>query len=354
MSDNPYTSLSEAHFWRRAVSTVDRHRLDPVLAPKFTIDRSARVATAGSCFAQHIARQLQSIGCHYYVTEDDATLTPEERLRRNYRVFSARYGNLYTARQLLQLFDETFGQRTPTDIAWRRADGRWVDPMRPNIEPDGFESVDALRADRRRHLARVREMFEHADVFVFTLGLTEAWRSRADGSVYPLAPGVVGGDYREAEHEFVNFGVAEVEQDLRAFLDRARRVNPGLKLLLTVSPVPLIATYSDRHVLAASTYSKSVLRVAAETLSRSDDGVDYFPSYEIITGSFNRGRYYEDDYRQVNAQGVAHAMRCFVDNYLEPKRSGAENLHEAAVSSAVGRAAADVVCDEESIDQINR
>jgi hypothetical protein len=357
VSGNPYKSLQDRAFWRRAVSAVDRHLVDPVVVAKFTIDANARVATAGSCFAQHIARQLQSIGCNYYVTEEDGALSEEESRRRNYRVFSARYGNIYTARQLNQLVDEAFGQRTPVESAWRRPDGRFVDPFRPNIEPDGFASVEDVRRERAGHLACVRRMFENADVFVFTLGLTEAWRSRADGSVYPLAPGVIAGEFDESAHEFVNFGVADVEQDLHGFLARVWQVNPNLKVLLTVSPVPLIATYGDRHVLAASTYSKSVLRVAAETLSRSDDFVDYFPSYEIITGSFNRGRYFEDDCRQVNAQGVAHAMRCFVENYLETGRSAASRAAQASATRVAvggGSGAEDVVCDEESIDQINR
>ena len=39
----------------------------------------------------------------------------------------------------------------------------------------------------------------------------------------------------------------------------ARRT-PKLRILLTVSPVPLTATAGDDHVLLATTYSKSVLR----------------------------------------------------------------------------------------------
>src|SRR3546814_5220395 len=71
--------------------------------------------------------------------------------------------------------------------------------------------------------------------------------------------------------------------------------------LLTVSPVPLIATYEPEHVLCATTYSKSVLRVAATMLARGREWVDYYPSYEIITGSYNRSVYYESDYRGVNS-----------------------------------------------------
>jgi len=370
MSDNPYRGLPAHHFWRRAVSAVERHQLDPVVTPKFSIAPGDKVATAGSCFAQHISRRLQAIDFNYYVAEDDPSLAPAERRRRNYGVFSARYGNIYTTRQLLQLFQQAFDGRGSSEVAWRREDGRWADPFRPNIEPDGFASVEALMASREVHLAAVREMFTTTDVFVFTLGLTEGWMAKADGSVFPLAPGVVAGNYSPDTHAPINLSVYEVEMDMFDFLARLRGVNLRVRVLLTVSPVPLIATHSDRHVLAATTYSKSVLRVAAETLSRSGDWIDYFPSYEIITGSFSRGVYYEDDAREVNELGVSHAMRCFFANYVE---GGVPTPGVAPVEAPATRAApvaptpvavpaeggvepdpADVICDEESIDQVNR
>ena len=84
MANNPYRSLPAHHFWRKAVSSVERHLLDPVVEPKFVISGTDRVATAGSCFAQHISRRLQAIEFNYYVTEDEASLTAEERRRRNF------------------------------------------------------------------------------------------------------------------------------------------------------------------------------------------------------------------------------------------------------------------------------
>jgi len=87
-----------------------------------------------------------------------------------------------------------------------------------------------------------------------------------------------------AAHEFVNFGVAEIVADMQLFVEKLLGVNPRAKMILTVSPVPLIATYEDRHVLVSNTYSKSVLRVAAEEISKRNPMCDYFPSYEIITG----------------------------------------------------------------------
>ena len=369
--DNPYQGLPGHNFWRRAVSAVDRHLLDPVVSPKFRIASDDRVATAGSCFAQHISRRLQAIDFNYYITEQDAMLAPAESRRRNFGVFSARYGNIYTTRQLLQLYQQAFEGRGAAEVAWCRSDGRYADPFRPNIEPDGFASIEAVVHAREHHLAAVREMFQNTDVFVFTLGLTEGWVSKIDGSVFPLAPGVSAGSYSADAYEFINLSVYDVEVDLFEFLARLKAINSKVKVLLTVSPVPLIATYANRHVLSATTYSKSVLRVAAETLIRNCDWVDYFPSYEIITGSYSRGMYYEDDAREVNELGVSHAMRCFFDNYVdrsgvaelagatpvetpEPEVAVAPEARPTSASLLPSSTESDLVCDEESIDQINR
>lgn len=343
---HPYSDLPPHRFWKRSISAVEPHRVDPVTRPRFTIAREARVATAGSCFAQHISRRISRSGYNYLVTEDGAHRPAAEREAGQYGLFPARFGNIYTTVQLLQLFGEAFGERS-APAAWQRPDGRFVDPLRQQVEPAGFASAEEVAEDRARHLQAVRRMFEQADVFIFTLGLTEAWRSREDGTVFSAAPGVVGGAFDPAAHEFVNFGVEETYGALRDFLARFHAVNPACRVLLTVSPVPLIATYEDRSVLLSNTYSKSVLRIAAEMALRDHDRVDYFPSYEIITGSFSGGMYYDPDHREVNALGVSHAIRCFMRNYTAD--GGRQDGPAMPLAHNLG-ASQRVICDEAILD----
>ena len=343
---SPYTDLPHHHFWRKSIQAIETHALDPVIRTRFQIAPTDRIATAGSCFAQHIARQLRKLGDYYLVVEQGESLSEADRTARQYGLFSARYGNIYTTAQLWQLYQRAYGLFEPNDRAWKDRKGQWVDPFRPTVEPDGFATIEALEADRDRHLAAVRDLFEKCDILVFTLGLTEGWRSKADGAVYPLAPGVVAGDYDPAAHEFVNFTAAETEENLRLFLDAVKAKNPKLRVILTVSPVALAATYEDRSVLVSTIYSKSVLRVVAENMIRSHDWIDYFPSYEIITGNPIRGLYYEDDDREVNPTGVAHVMRLFVRHFL-----GAQDGTPQAFSAgeAIATGARGIVCDEELI-----
>jgi hypothetical protein len=353
---NPYLDANKYQFWKNAVASVAPQNLDPVVNPKFIVLKENKVATAGSCFAQHIAKTLSASGFDYYVAESaPPNISIDEANNENYGVFSARYGNIYTVRQMLQLIHRVYGLFVPQDTVWKRSDGKFVDPFRPQISQRGFENSLEVLAAREEHFSAVREMLEKMHVLIFTLGLTEGWRSKFDGAVFPLAPGVAGGEVDFVRYEFVNFDVDEIAEDLDKVVDFIKAINPQCKIILTVSPVPLIATYEDRHALVATTYSKSVLRTVAETISKERDNVEYFPSYEIITGSFNGGKYYNSDCRTVTEDGVSHVMRVFMKNYagdhktLEVTKS---SFNDSGITKRTFMY--DIVCDEEAIVSFDR
>jgi hypothetical protein len=350
---HPYRTVADYARWDRGVAAVPPAQVDPVAPFPVLLTPQQPVVTAGSCFAQHISRHFKRAGFNFLVTEPGHPLLAEDvRATLNYGVFSARFGNIYTSRQLEQLFRRAYGTFEPADVAWERPDGRVVDPFRPTIQPGGFHTREELLVDRRQHLAAVRRAFEAASVFIFTLGLTECWAARADGAVFPVAPGVAGGTYDPERYAFVNLTADEVVADMTRFIASLRSVNPGVVLVLTVSPVPLAATAVDRHVLVSTAYSKAVLRVAAETLAASVPHVHYFPSYEIITAPFSRGQYYSDDLRSVTEAGVEHVMSLFF-RHVAGLEARPEPLPAPAAETPKKRdrlaKALDVLCDEELI-----
>ena len=350
---NPYSELDDFCFWSRAMSWPAPGQIDPVVG-KAEILPGQKVATMGSCFAQHLSAHIRSSGLHYFVTEPAPAEMDETTARaRNYGVFSARYGNVYTVRQAVQLLDRALGAFAPAEDVWTQGD-RYVDAFRPRIEPDGFASAEDTRETAREHLACVRKCFTECDWLVFTLGLTEAWRSRRDGAIYPLAPVVSGGCFDPSLHEFVNFTAEEVQSDLIALIGKLRKINAGIRILLTVSPVPLAATYERRHVLVSTTYSKAALRVAADAAERQLDGVIYFPAYEIITSPAAGGRYYADDLRQVTQVGVKHVMKLFGRHFFPRAGDLAAADPESPRLEAAIRRDAEIVCDEETIDRALR
>jgi hypothetical protein len=351
-TSHPYATQPDHAFWRQAVAApaaTDPAALDPVVRAAFRIGPDERIATAGSCFAQHVTRHLRLAGHEPFVTEAAHPVIPAALARSfGYGEFGARYGNIYTSRQLLQLMLRAFGEFVPQEPPWRDAAGGWIDPFRPRVQPGGFVSRAELESDRKLHFDAVRRLFAEVDVFVFTLGLTETWAARADAAVFPVCPGVVAGSFDPDRHVFLNLGVDEVCADMDRFIGLLAAINPRCRVVLTVSPVPLVATAGQDHVLVASSLSKAVLRVAAERLARQWSGVAYFPSYEIITGSFHRGAYLADDLRSVTEAGVAHVMRLFLHHYLGqdvPAPAAAATAHQPAALDQAARAQ----CDEEAL-----
>jgi len=350
--NSPYENLPSDRYWRSGVA--QQHPLDMpgLYVRKFEIGAADRIATAGSCFAQHISRQMRHRGYNVIDVEPAPQgLTGDMATQHGYGLFSARYGNIYTSRQLLQLAKEAFGIFTPANAVWEK-DGRFFDALRPSVEPNGLRSATHVALHRRQHIARVREMLETVDVLVFTFGLTETWLDRESGTAYPTAPGTIAGTYDPERTVFHNLSYAEVSEDFLTFRALLKDINPGVRFLLTVSPVPLTATAASKHVLVATTYSKSVLRAAAGVLADSHDDIDYFPSYEIISSPPMRGFFYEPNLRSVNDAGVAQVMRVFFGQHglaLRPTDASGRAAAETSDSDESG-----VVCEEALLDAFAR
>ncbi|WP_030675315.1 GSCFA domain-containing protein [Streptomyces sp. NRRL B-1347] len=348
---NPYQALPPRSFWRTAVAEPDPRDITGLWTPAFALGQDDVVLTAGSCFARHIGRALLERGMNWRDAEPAPPgLTPAEREARQYGAFSFRTGNIYTAATLRQWLSWAFGESAPPQEVWQDGD-RFFDPYRPSVEPEGFASPDEVARAREHTLAAIRGAVTEADCLIFTLGLTEAWLDRVDGTVLPVCPGTVRGTYDAERHAFHNFTFAEVHRDLAGAVELARAVNPGLRVLLTVSPVPLTATATGGHALTATTYSKSVLRAVAGQLAQELDHVDYFPSYEIVTGAPFKAGFFEPNLRTVTPEGVDFVMGRFFEA-LSQAPSAAEQRPPAA-RPTTPTSGEDFWCDDAVLDYYN-
>lgn len=352
-SDNPYKNQSPKHFWKTGVSLADPLYPSEFYTKKWSIFHDDKIATAGSCFAQHIGKNLKSKDFMVLDKEPPPkSLDNHHHTEYGYGLYSARYGNIYTVKQLLQLAEESFGLISPRFYPWEKS-GRYYDALRPGVEPEGFCSTQEMSENRIFHLDCVRQMFKEMDVFVFTLGLTEAWIEEGAETAFPTAPGVIAGNFHTNKVSFNNFTFNEIMNDFIKFMNLVNENRESLiplKILLTVSPVPLTATATVDHVLLASTYSKSVLRAVAGQLSSDFTNVDYFPSYEIISNCFTRGVFYENNLRTVTSQGVNTVMKIFfLEHRLENKKKlTIDHTNFQAIKSTTNLD--DIACEEQLLE----
>ena len=117
MKISPYDRLSSDRFWKKGVEEKTIFDIN-LYNKKFDLLVGDKIATAGSCFAQHISRRLKTFGYHTIDLEKAPIGLPSAlHSKYGYGLYSARFGNIYTPRQLLQLAEEAISER-PTIISW--------------------------------------------------------------------------------------------------------------------------------------------------------------------------------------------------------------------------------------------
>ena len=256
-----------------------------------------RVSVIGSCFAVSFKKWLVMHGYNFCQFEDGPMAF----------LGSVRAGPIFNTGLLRQLVEWACDGFDPEERYWPRE--QWLfDPYRKAIcWPDEASAV----AERAAHFDAVRRMLRDSEVLIVTLGLSEVWRNRRDGCAFYLMPPPEVFDERRHEHALLS--VTENADNLERFYAKIRAANPDLRLVLTLSPVPLLATYQDRHAVVADTLSKALLRVAIDEFSRAHPEVIYFPSYEIATRLPDWP--YTADNRHICTPTVERIMATFIKHY---------------------------------------
>jgi hypothetical protein len=90
----PYNSLPDSAYWKKSM-LGNMTEMDPVVGENFKLSLTTKISTAGSCFAQHIARYLSKSGYNYFVPEKAPSKFEESISKKyGYGLFSARFGNI--------------------------------------------------------------------------------------------------------------------------------------------------------------------------------------------------------------------------------------------------------------------
>lgn len=334
MSDFPYAAIHDYQKWTIVTDAADRAVLSPQGPVKFSFSPDAKIASGGSCFGQRIAERLPGLGLNCVIAEPAGA------------PFSARWGTIYNVRHLQQLLERALGRFSPLERSWVTAAGTFLDPFRPSIEPDGFETIELMEEDRSGHLAAVRRLFTELDLFVFTLGLTEYWSDVRDGAVFPACPGRGRGVFDPSKYVYANLDVVQTCEALTGFLQTLHEINPGARVILTVSPIPIAATMEPMHVVRASLLTKSTLKVAAETVAAQHDNVDYFASFDLVTANLGGEKLFAADGRHLVDAVADRVTRLFAATYFNvaaPPQLSAAADPQRAVASLAGD------CDEDRL-----
>jgi hypothetical protein len=185
---------------------------------------------------------------------------------------------------------------------------------------DGGEIKEWLPEEERQ---RYLEHIVDAGAFVFTIGLAEVWTDRETGGVFWR--GVPEDVFEEGRHVFGLSSVEDNERNILETIRLIRTVNPDAPIVLTLSPVPLEATFREISCMTADCVSKSVLRVALDrVMTQQPVGTYYWPSFELVkwAGSALDWRAYEGDARHADPYLVYCIIDAFVEAFYGPELAG--------------------------------
>lgn len=292
---------------------------EPGFSPSFHLEPGEKVFTIGSCFARNIEKALAIRGFDVVTRRILSAGETFHKFRAN---ILNNYGVPSILNELTWALDpeQTFDLETNLFEVYPN---RYVDIHLPAaIRPASKDEV----VERRGVITDIVREVQNCRVVVITLGLTEVWFDKQSGLYLNYSPRRALVAKIPERFELHVLGYAETIAYLRQTVSLLReKCGSAQCILLTVSPVPLTATYTDRDVLVANGLSKAVLRTAADEIIAENDHIDYFPSYESITLSDRRAAW-EDDQRHVEQDAIDLNIGRMIAAYIKHEDAGDEDL----------------------------
>ena len=280
--------------------------------------------TIGSCFAEEIRKALTARDVRCYPEYRRIRIDPD---RMKIDTLPARehmnYYNTYSIRQELERAAGLWTQSPDDHWQVNKRDiqnGQFVmgektlcqDPYRRLVfgkTPEDLHEAIAQINDV------MKEGFETADVCVITLGMTEVFKKKDNGLVCNQVP-VYGGGSGLRETFFHASDYDENLENMRVALRLLKAMNPKVRVVLTVSPVPLHRSFNTEDIFVNNYESKCTLRAVAAKVCREHDWVHYFPSFEIVWG-MGATAYQAKDRLHVKEDVVDRIIGAFMDTHFE-------------------------------------
>ena len=263
-----------------------------VAAPDFSIDYNSRLMMLGSCFAENMGSKFS-----YY--KFDVDVNPCGII----------YNPLSVANVLRLIVEGK--QFEKSDL--RQVGGKWVSLYHHGA----FSSTDPDECLRRINdrLTKATGELRTLDLLVITWGT--AW-------VYKYIPEniIVSNCHKIPSREFERsrLSVEDIVREYLVLIERLREINPGLRILFTVSPIRHWKDGAHGNQL-----SKATLLLAIDRLREEIQHVYYFPAYEIVLDELRDYRFYAEDMLHVSGFTVDYIWERFLYSFISPEVFGLMN-----------------------------
>lgn len=295
-------------FWRDS----ERGRRITVCGEAF-IGPDTKFFAMGSCFAVEIRKALRSRNRTVYPDYSSIQFNPSTQMAA--KLPERDNINHYDTFVIRQEIERAIARRR-----WKESDFWSIAPTRFTCDKQWSPT---FQDPHRRHIyaksmadlidlsdtisAKIDDGLEKADVAILTLGLTECWRVKQSGHYAALGPENEK-DELFSLLEFRPTTFLENYENVSATLDCIASAYPEMKIVITVSPVGLVRTWTGEDVVRANLQSKSTLRSVVGQICRERPQIVYWPSYEFAA----KGDIFQPDGLHVRTDAIEEIVEAFL------------------------------------------
>lgn len=241
------------------------------------INNKTKFYTMGSCFARNIHRSLLNNGFQSYHMEISETI------------------------------NTTFANRAFIDWLDNKSQNTSITKRFEELLPSGSSSINTI------------EIIKNSDVFILTLGVAYAFFDKINGEFVLPRPTQLNSRALAEKYDYRLTSVSENIENVQYLISYIRKISPNIKVIVTVSPVPIIASFGHPSCVQADCLSKSTMRLVADQIVNASGikEILYWPSFEIFrwAGSSSSNYYAADDGASwhVSEDKVGQTIASFID-----------------------------------------
>ncbi|MFN6944014.1 MAG: GSCFA domain-containing protein [Cytophagaceae bacterium] len=247
------------------------------------LDHNSGIITIGSCFSNVIGKKLEYL-------KFNVSINP--------------FGIIYNPVSIFSILEKSIENTQPPDESFLERDGIWYN-FDLHSEISGTSKDEVLKTYNQRSQTLRKELSD-ADILTITLGTSFIYKRKAN--MLPVA-----NCHKIPATEFVKHLLApeEIIQAFRQSYELIKKLNPGIKIIFTLSPV--------RHIkdsIPLNSVSKSILRYAIHKITETFSACEYFPSYELMIDDLRDYRFYGKDMIHPSEVAEEYIWEKFSESYF--------------------------------------
>ncbi|MCS6933929.1 MAG: GSCFA domain-containing protein [Chitinophagales bacterium] len=281
-----------------------QHSYRTVVSPSpapFTIHHDHKILTVGSCFSENIGNKFKQYKFNICINP-----------------FGQQYNPYSIAQALVRLVDAQ---------PYCEEDLVFHDELYHSFDHHGCFSAPTISAALENINTRLKSdaaFLRHADYIFLTFGTSHYFSLKENGRIVSNCHKLSGNFFDRKL-----FAPTEITACMREAISKVKSVNPGVKFILTISPVRYFA-----FGVYENSVSKAHLFTALHELLQSIDNLFYFPAYELVIDDLRDYRFYAEDMLHPNYLATQYVWEKICETFLsENTRSLLQKIDDVLMAA---------------------